>query len=85
MAVTGLLLRIAWLGVLMLLPLETAAQGLTGTLLGTVKDPDGSVVPNAVVRATSPALQAGERRSTSGDRGEWRLPVLPPGTYMLTV
>ena len=84
MAVTGLL-RIAWLVLLMLVPLETAAQGLSGVLFGTVKDPDGGVVPNAVVRVTSPALQGGERRTTSGDRGEWRFPVLPPGTYMLTV
>ena len=79
------LLVIALLGVLVLLPLETAAQGLTGTLLGTVKDPDGGVVPGAVVRVTSPALLGGERRTTSGDRGEWRLPVLPPGTYTVTV
>jgi hypothetical protein len=72
------LLWIALLGVLVVLPVETAAQGLTGTLLGTVKDPDGGVVPGAVVRVASPALLGGERRSTSSDRGQWRIQVLPP-------
>jgi Carboxypeptidase regulatory-like domain len=79
------LLWIALLGVLVVLPIETAAQGLTGALIGTVKGPDGAVIPGAVVRVTSPALLGGERRTTSGDRGQWRLQVLPPGTYVLTV
>ena len=76
---------IALLGVLVLLPVETAAQGLTGALVGTVKDPDGAVVPGAVVRVTSSALLGGERQTTTSDRGQWRLQVLPPGTYVLTV
>ena len=79
------LLWIALLGVLVVLPVETTAQGLTGALIGTVKDPDGGVVPGAVVRVTSPALLGGERRTTSSDRGQWRLQVLPPGIYLLTV
>lgn len=77
--------RLAVVGVLVVLPVEIAAQGLTGALIGTVKDPGGGVVPGAVVRVTSPALLGGERRTTSSDRGQWRLHVLPPGTYALTV
>ncbi len=79
------LLWIAWVGCLVVLPVETSAQGLTGALVGTVKDPGGGVVRGAVVRVTSPSLPGGERRTTSSDRGQWRLPVLPPGSYVLTV
>jgi hypothetical protein len=78
-------LSAALLGLLVLLPVETAAQGLTGALVGTVKDPDGGVLPGAVVRVSSPALLGGERQTTSSDRGQWRFQVLPPGEYALTV
>jgi hypothetical protein len=36
-----------------------AAQGLTGTLIGTVKDDQGGVLAGAVVRLGSPALIGG--------------------------
>src|SRR5437879_2488599 len=42
-----------------LLPHLTAAQGLTGTLIGTVKDDQGGVLPGAVVRVSSAALIGG--------------------------
>jgi hypothetical protein len=44
---------------------QAAAQELTGTLVGTVKDAQGAVVPGAVVRVDSPALIGGSRTSTS--------------------
>ena len=68
-----------------LLPSVTSGQGLTGTLMGTVHDSSGGVIPGATVRVTSPALIGGERQTTSSDRGQWRLPAVPPGTYTLTV
>ena len=67
------------------LPVRTSAQGLTGTLAGTVKDGSGGAIPGATVRVTSPALIGAERRMVSSDRGQWRFPVLPPGIYVLTV
>jgi hypothetical protein len=70
---------------LALLPVRASGQGLTGTLVGTVKDANGGVIPDATVRVTSSALIGGERRTASSERGQWRLPVLPPGTYVLTV
>jgi hypothetical protein len=79
------LVRTASLGLFLALPVEIGAQGLTGAFIGTVKDPDGLVVSGAVVRVTSPALLGGERRTTSTDRGQWRIPALPPGTYEVTV
>src|SRR6185503_11773218 len=41
-------------------PRMAPAQGLTGTLIGTVKDGQGGVLRGAIVRVTSPALIGGE-------------------------
>jgi Carboxypeptidase regulatory-like domain len=61
------------------------AQGLNGTLVGTVKDAQGGVIPGALVQILSPALIGGARETTTSDRGQWLLPILPPGDYTLTV
>src|SRR2546422_609745 len=61
------------------------AQGLTGTLAGTVQDERGGVLVGAVVRATSPAGIGGRGRAGPDDRGHFRFPVLAPGPYLLTV
>lgn len=71
--------------ILGLLPAPGSGQGLTGTLAGTVKDATGGVLGAAQIRVTSPALIGGERHTTSDYRGQWRLPVLPPGEYELSV
>jgi len=63
----------------------TAAQSLTGALVGTVSDAQGGVLPGAVVRITSPSLMTGEERTLSNDKGRWRFPLLPPGDYTITV
>jgi hypothetical protein len=36
---------------------DTSAQGLTGALIGTVRDAQGGVVSGAVVHVSSPALE----------------------------
>ena len=76
---------IALLAGLVLLPVNLNAQGLTGILVGTVMDSDGAVIPAAMVRVTSPALLGGERQTTSSESGQFRLHVLPPGRYAVTV
>ena len=63
---------IAILAGLACLPLEANAQGLTGALVGTVKDASGGVIQGALIRVTSSALIGGERQTTSSDRGQWR-------------
>jgi len=82
--------RSRWFGVVslaafVLVPSGSRAQGLTGELVGTVRDPQGGVLAGAVVRITSPALFGGERRTVSSDSGHWRFLFLPPGTYALSV
>jgi hypothetical protein len=67
------------------LPVAALAQGLTGALVGTVRDEQGGVLPGAVVRATSPALIGGELTTTTNERGQLRFPVLAPGVYSLAI
>ena len=62
-----------------------AAQGLTGALIGTVKDDQGGVLARAVVRLGSPALIGGSVTLTTNERGQLRFPSLPPGAYELDI
>jgi hypothetical protein len=64
---------------------QAAAQELTGTLVGTVKDAQGAVVPGAVVRVDSPALIGGSRTSATNEKGQLRFPALSPGVYALQI
>src|SRR3954468_5001491 len=66
-------------------PHALAAQSLTGTLIGTLTDTQGGVLPNAVVRGSSPALRGGPEVVTTDERGRLRFPALPPGEYSLDV
>ena len=56
-----------------------AAQGLTGALIGTVKDAQAGVVPGAVARVSSPALIGGVQTMMTNEKGQLRFPALPPG------
>ena len=81
-------MRRIWLTLLavsLLVPPTTLAQGLTGTLVGTVRDEQGGVLPGALVRVTSPALIGGELTATTNERGQLRFPVLAPGLYTLII
>ena len=69
----------------LLLPGIAAAQGLTGALIGTVKDEQGGVLPGAVVRVSSPALIGGPATLTTNEKGQLRFPALPPGPYVLDI
>jgi hypothetical protein len=62
-----------------------AAQGLTGTLLGTVKDAQGGVLQGAFVQIASPALIGGTRTTSTDDNGHFRFVALAPGRYVLDV
>src|SRR4029077_1954126 len=68
-----------------LLARTTAAQGLTGALIGTVKDAQGGVLPGAAVRVSSPALIGGPATLTTNEKGQLRFPTLPPGPYVLHI
>ncbi|PWU09402.1 MAG: hypothetical protein C5B51_06355 [Terriglobia bacterium] len=70
--------------ILVLLPALLLAQTpTTGLLTGTVKDPTGAVVANAKLTLLSASGE--ERTGTTAGDGTYRFPLLPPGSYTLTV
>lgn len=80
--------RHAYLGLLIactVMRLTAAAQGLTGSLMGTVVDEQGGALGGALVRVASPAIIGGEVRTTTNEKGQFRFPVLSPGDFVLTV
>jgi hypothetical protein len=56
----------------------------TGSLYGTVTDPNGAAVPNARVTATS-VERGNVRTATSNALGEWTLTLMPLGGYNIRV
>ena len=60
------------------------AQGVpTGTLSGTVQDPNSALLGNVQVTISNPATGF-TREVTTDDEGRYTLPALPPGTYNVT-
>jgi hypothetical protein len=54
----------------LLLPLIADAQGLTGALVGTVKDEQGAILRGAFVRVTSASLIGGPATVSTNERGQ---------------
>ena len=66
--------------VLMFWAVIATAQVHTGTIVGTVRDKAGAVVPNATVTAKN--LETGvERTVQSNAEGSYNIVALPPGAY----
>src|SRR5437763_7398321 len=71
---------------LALLALAAAAfaQNSTSTLDGFVKDPQGSLIPNAEITVTNLATRQ-PISAVTDERGHWAVPSLPGGTYSVSV
>ena len=61
------------------------AQGFTGALIATVKDPLGNLLAGARVNLSSPALFGGTMTLVTNETGQARFRALPPGTYALDI
>jgi outer membrane receptor protein involved in Fe transport len=61
-----------------------AQSSTTGSIEGTVSDPNGAAVKGATVSATSPNLIT-PQSATTNDSGHYIISALPPGTYKVTV
>src|ERR1019366_6888660 len=60
------------------------AQTITGSIMGTVTDPGGAVVPNMPVKLTN--IGTGVVQNTTSDQnGTFRFLLLPTGTYSVAV
>ncbi len=55
----------------------------TGSIAGNVTATDGAILPGVTVEARSNVLP-GPRVTTTGGNGDYRLPALPPGEYVVT-
>ena len=60
------------------------AQDFRATLSGTVTDPSGAAIPNAIVRTTNNATNAAKEGKTTND-GIYTIPYLEPGLYTVEV
>ena len=61
-----------------------AAWAQTSQISGTIKDPSGSAIPGAAIKATQTATGV-VRNATSGADGNYALPNLPIGPYQIEV
>ena len=61
-----------------------AAQGTTGTILGTVTDSSGGAVPDANVQVTNAGTGATQTIAADA-QGRYRAPDLPVGEYQLSL
>ena len=66
------------------LPLESAAQTVTGSISGTVVDPQKSIVPGATVTIVNEAT-SDSRGAVTDDQGHFQVTNLQPGSYTARV
>ncbi len=66
-------------------PARAHAQEITGTILGTVTDSSGAIVPNARVTVTNTDRGAVIRTDTTNSAGKYNAPLLPVGHYSVSI
>ena len=70
------------IGVLVFSAVFVSAQSFTGTLVGTVKDPTGAVLPGVSMKLAR--VDTGQvRNMITDERGDFTFVQLPVGTYQL--
>ncbi len=78
-----LALASVWLAMIVSLPATSSAQTATGQITGTVRDSTGAVMSDVKVAVTN--QQTGlTRQTTTGDNGDYVIPLLPVGVYVVT-
>jgi hypothetical protein len=63
---------------------KNALAGVTASILGTVRDQSGAVIPDAQVKATNTETHVSQVLSTN-DQGFYTFPALQPGKYEVTI
>jgi hypothetical protein len=78
------LIRISFTA-LALIAQAIAQGGATGAVTGVVQDSSGAFIANAEVRITNQATKVLERTVKTGADGSFTAPLLPVGTYTVTI
>jgi len=61
------------------------AQEITGSIVGSVKDPNGAAVKGAAITVTDADKRVVVRTATTNDDGQFSIPDLPVATYEVAV
>jgi Carboxypeptidase regulatory-like domain/TonB dependent receptor-like, beta-barrel len=72
------------LGAVLIFPAALVAQSTYGTLLGTITDATGAIVPQASVSVTEVTTNI-TKSGTANEHGDYELPNLLPGSYEVSV
>jgi len=72
--------RVFFIAFLMLMSRVAWSQAITGTILGTITDASGAVLPGVTVRAVNTGTNL-TREVISNESGNYSIPNLPIGTY----
>jgi hypothetical protein len=73
--------RLAVLACVLFVPAAVSAQG---SIVGTVRDSSGGVLPGAAIEVSSPVLIEGVRTAVTDATGQYRVVDLRPGVYAVT-
>ena len=72
----------AWISIVSILNHPAEAQSIFGTIVGTVSDPSGAVVPGVRIRVTNVATNE-QRSFITNESGNFEVNNLFPGPYVL--
>ncbi len=64
---------------------STGLAQVTGSVAGTIRDASGAVLPGATVTIRGAALQRESATAVTSATGEYRISLVPPGTYDVSV
>src|SRR2546427_2814164 len=72
--------RVFFIAFLMLMSKAAWSQAITGTILGTITDPSGAVLPGVTVTAVNTGTNL-TRQVITNESGNYSIPNLPTGNY----
>jgi outer membrane receptor protein involved in Fe transport len=77
--------HVIFLAVVILCSTSAAFAQVTGSIAGVVRDTSGAVLPGATVTVRGAALRRESVTAVTSAEGAYRVPLVPPGTYEVTV